>query len=232
MKQLQKVGGIVALYEALAYILGFVFYVFIVDYSGVVEPVQKVALLVDNQVNMFLNTLLVYVIFGIFLVVLALALYEQLKVNSPAIMQMATIFGLFWALVVIASGMIFITGMNSVVELYGKDPAQAATVWLAIDAVFEGIGGGVELLGGLWILLVSWAALRARKFPRALNYLGLAIGLVGILTIVPALEMLTDVFGLTQIVWFIWLGIAVLRNHPSAAVEKPDAYIPRHRTTT
>lgn len=82
------------------------------------------------------------------MVVLALTLHERLKVSSPAIMQMATVFGLFWALVVIASGMIFITGMNSVVALHGTDPTQAATVWLAVDAVFEGIGGGVELLGG------------------------------------------------------------------------------------
>jgi len=185
------------------------------DYSGVVEPAQKVALLVDNQVNMFILTLFVYVLFGIFLVILALALHERLKAKSPALMQTATVFGLFWALVVIASGMIYITGMNTVVPLYGSNPDQAATVWLAIEAVFEGIGGGVELLGGIWILLVSWAALRAAEFPKALNYFGAAIGVAGILTIIPALEMLTDVFGLTQIVWFIWLGIFLLRSKAS-----------------
>ncbi|MCP4419844.1 MAG: DUF4386 family protein [Chloroflexi bacterium] len=166
---------------------------------------------------MTIITLFVYVAFGIFLVVLSLALHERLKASSPAMMQTATVFGLFWALVVIASGMIFITGMNTVIDLYGTDPAQAATVWLAIDAVFEGIGGGVELLGGLWILLVSWAALRGGVFPKALNYFGAAIGVAGILTVVPALEVLTDVFGLTQIVWFVWLGIIMLRSSSSAA---------------
>jgi len=39
---------------------------------------------------------------------------------------------------------------------------------------------------------------------------------VGILTVVPALEVLTDVFGLTQIVWFVWLGIVMLRSSSSA----------------
>ena len=219
MKDFQKLGGIAALYEALAYVMGIVFYIFIVDYSSAVDPVQKVALLVDNPVSMYILTLFVYVVFGIFLVVLALALYERLKASSPAMMQTATVFGLFWALVVIASGMIFITGMDTVIGLYGTDPDQAATVWLAIDAVFEGIGGGVELLGGLWILLVSWAALRGKELPRALNYLGLAIGVVGILTVIPALEALTDVFGLTQIVWFVWLGIVMLRGSTSTAVD-------------
>ena len=231
MGNLQKVGGLAALYEALAYVLGIIFYIFIVDYSGATNPIQKVALLVDNPTSMYILTLLVYVVFGIFLVILALALYERLKASSPAIMQTATVFGLFWALVVIASGMIFITGMNTVVELYGTNQAQAATVWLAVDSVFEGIGGGVELLGGLWILLVSWAALRSGGLPRALNYLGVGIGVVGILTVIPALEVLTDVFGLTQIIWFIWLGIVMLRGSTSTMVEKSGEVVPQHGTT-
>ncbi|MCP5099621.1 MAG: hypothetical protein GY943_29050, partial [Chloroflexi bacterium] len=69
----------------------------------------------------------------------------------------------------------------------------------------------------LWILLVSWAALRGGVFSKALNYLGMGIGVAGILTVVPALEVLTDVFGLTQIVWFVWLGIIMLRSSSSAA---------------
>ena len=33
---------------------------------------------------------------------------------------------------------------------------------------------------------------------------------------VPALNSLTVVFGLLQIVWFIWLGIVMLRTRPGA----------------
>jgi hypothetical protein len=43
------------------------------------------------------------------------------------------------------------------------------------------------------------------------------IGVVGILTVVPALAVLQDVFGLTQIVWFVWLGIVMLRSNPDTA---------------
>ncbi len=213
---LQKMGGIAALYEAAAYVLGIVFFIAVLDYSGVVEPAQKVAFLVDNQVSLYILTLFVYVVFSLFLVVLALALYERLKAGSPAIMQTATAFALIWAGVVVAGGMIFIIGMDTVIDLSGADPVQAATVWLAIDAVFEGMGGGVELLGGVWTLLVSWTALRAKALPGALNYLGMVIGVVGILTVVPALAALQDVFGLTQIVWFAWLGIVMLRSNSNA----------------
>lgn len=215
MRNLQQMGGIAALYEAVAYVVGILFFIFIVDYAGVVDPIQKVALLVDNLAGMYIITLIIYVIFGVFLVVLVLALHERLQANTPVIMQTATAFGLIWAGVVIAGGMIFNIGTGVVVDLYSTDPTQAATVWLAIDAVFNGLGGGVEILGGLWVLLVSWAALRASGLPRALNYLGLVVGGAGILTIVPALgEPGGIMFGLGQIVWFVWLGMVMLRRTP------------------
>jgi hypothetical protein len=218
MKNLQKMGGIAALYEAAAYIVGMVGFLLVVDVSGVVDPVQKVALMVDNLAFLYIMHLIVYVVWAVFLVVLALALYERLKAGSPAIVQTATVFGMIWATVIIASGMIYNSGMENVVDLYGKDPAQAATVWLAIDSVLGGLGGSNEILGGIWILLISWAALRAGVLPRVLNYLGVAIGVAGIISVVPALaELFIYIFALGQIVWFVWLGIVMLRGSPSAA---------------
>jgi len=218
MKNFQKMGSISALYMAAAYVLGIVGFKLVADYSAVVDPVAKVAFLGENQTIMYILHLLVYVVWGIFMVVLALALYERLKASSPAMAQTATVFGLIWAGLIIASGMIFNIGMDNVVDLFDTDPAQAATVWLAIESVFEGMGGGNEIVGGIWILLVSWAALRAGEFPRVLNYLGLVLGVAGILSAIPALgEIGAAIFGLGQIVWFLWLGIVMLRSKPSAA---------------
>ncbi len=213
MKSLQKMGGLAALYEAAAYIVGMVFFILVVDYSAVIDPIQKVALLAENQTLMYIMTLVIYVAFGISLVVLTLALFERLRAGASAMAQTATAFGLIWAGLVIAAGMIFNIGMGTVVGLYATDPAQAATVWLAIGAVFEGIGGGNEIVGGLWVLLASWAALRADEFPRLLNYIGLLIGVAGILSAIPALgEIGGAIFGLGQIVWFVWIGIDLLRS--------------------
>jgi hypothetical protein len=225
MNNLQKLGGIAALYEAIAYVVGIVFYIFIMDYSAVVDPVQKVALLADNQVSMVIITLIIYVIFGVFLAVLVLALNDRLKVSTPTLAQLATTFGLFWAGVVIASGMIFNIGLGTVIDLYATNPAQAATAWLTIEAVSEGLGGGTEILGGLWILLVSWAALQAGAFSRGLNTLGLVIGVAGIVSVVPALsEIGGAIFGLTQIVWFVWIGIIMFRSSPTPVVEQPKTF--------
>ena len=219
MNDFQKMGGVAALIEAATYVVGFALaFTLLAPYAvGDFDPGQSVAFLVDNQAIMYIWNLIIYVVNGVFLVVLALALYERLKAGSPAMVQTATAFGLIWAGLVIASGMLIINDLGVVVDLYGKDPAQAVSVWLALDSVENAFGGGIELPGGLWALLVSWAALRAGGLPRALNYLGVVAGVAGLLTVVPPLKDLQIVFGLGSIVWFAWVGIVMLRSSPSAA---------------
>ena len=96
----------------------------------------------------------------------------------------------------------------------------AAALWIGW-AVAVGAscatGAGGELLGGLWVLLVSVAALRTGALPKALNWLGVTIGAAGVLSVVPVLGDLKYGFGLLQIVWFVWLGIVMLRTTARAA---------------
>jgi hypothetical protein len=216
ISDLQKLGGISALIEAALYVTGFGLFLTVLDSSGYEGQVQQVAFLAANQVASYMAYLLIYVVFGVVLVVLALALHARLKNGSPAIMQTATAFGLIWAGLVIASGMIANIGNSTVVGLFSENQDQAVSLWLTIITVQEALGGGNEIVGGLWVLLLSWAALRGGSLPTVLNYLGVLVGLAGILTVVPAFDVLMDVFGLSQIVWFAWLGIVMLRENPSA----------------
>ena len=104
------------------------------------------------------------------------------------------------------------------VALYAKDPTQAALAWQGIETVASGLSfGNGEIIGGLFPLLVSIAALRTRGLPRFLNILGLLVGVVGIISTIPALTNLTGVFGASQIIWFVWLGIVLLRSKPDEA---------------
>ncbi|MBK9942367.1 MAG: DUF4386 family protein [Kouleothrix sp.] len=212
-------GGFSALYMAAAYLIGIVLFLVVLDYSSVTEPAQKVALNVDNQVVIFSTNLLMYVFFGLCLIILLLALYERLKSGAPAIMQAATAIGIIWAGSLIASGMVANAGLATIVPLYAQDPAQAALTWQGIEAVAHGLGNANgEILGGPLTLLVSLAGLRAGGLPRGLNMLGLLVGAVGIISIIPGLtEMMVGMFGLSQIIWFIWLGIVLLRSNPSPA---------------
>jgi hypothetical protein len=210
---LQRIGGIAALTEAAIYVAGILYFLVVLDYANVTGASQQVELFVANETSLYAMNLLIYVVFGVVLVALVLALHDRLKAGAPTTMQAATAFGLIWAGLVIASGMISNIGTTVVVDLYSTDPNQAAATWLAINPVVEGLGGGNEIVGGIWTLLVSLAALRAGLLHRALNYLGVVVGVAGILSAVPALgEVGGGVFGLTQIVWFVGLGILLLRN--------------------
>jgi len=209
----QKVGGLAALYLAAAFLAAMPYFLIFVKSPSVVDPVEKVALLVGNHASMRVMYLITYVFFGVVLAVLALALYARLRDGAPTLIQAATAVGLIWAFVLVASGMIFNAGMAAVVELHGTSPGQAVSAWQAIEPVAQGLGGsGGELLGGLWVLLVSVAALRTGGLPKRLNWLGVATGAVGVLSVVSALKDLAYGFGLLEIVWFVWLGIVMLRT--------------------
>jgi len=210
--RLRKMGGLAALYLAAAYLLAMPFFLVVVDYPSVTDPAEKVTLLAANHASMDAMYLITYVLFGVALAVLALALYQRLKPAAPVVMQVATAVGLMWAFVLIASGMVFNAGMAAVVDLYPSNPGQAVSMWQAIEPVAQGLGGsGGEILGGLWVLLVSVAGLHADGLSRPLSWLGVAIGLVGILSVVPPLRDAAYAFGLLQIAWFVWLGITMLR---------------------
>ena len=163
MKTLQKMGGIAALICAATYLvaMGLFFTLLAPIANKDLDFGQFMAFFIENQTIVFIWHLTMYMVNGVFLVILALALYERLKAGSPAMAQTATIFGLIWAALVLTSGLITNHGLNVVVDLYGKDPSQAATVKLLLDAVTLGIDSSDRFLGCLWVLLISWAAMRA-----------------------------------------------------------------------
>lgn len=217
MKTLQKSGGIAALYMATAHLIGITIFLVVLDYLSITDPAQKVALNVEKQVAIFSTNLLMYVFFGFALIVLSLALYDKMKSGAPALMQVASAMGIIWAGSLIASGMVANAGLATVAALYAKDPAQAVSTFQAIEAMANGLGNANgEILGGIWTLLVSLAALRSGGLPKGLNILGMSVGVIGIITIIPALNPLTGIFGLGQIVWFVGLGIVLLRSDSGA----------------
>jgi hypothetical protein len=74
----------------------------------------------------------------------------------------------------------------------------------------------------LWVLLISAASFRSATFPKAFGYLGIVVGLAGVLTVVPMLKDLAMIFGISQILWFAWIGIVMLRRiHSRTSVSTP-----------
>ena len=122
-----------------------------------------------------------------------------------------------------AAGLLYI--LIEIVPFIPTDSSPTATAWLGPGSALEGLVGRAEVWGGLWILLVTWGALRAGGLPRARNHLGLAVGVAGIATAVPALAVLGIGFRAGELVWGAWLGIALLRNSPNAAARKLGEFV-------
>ena len=217
MNGLQKMGAVAALAMAATWVVAFAVLLGVLTPAGYfdegVTALESARIITDNQALASIGYLIPYVAWGILLVVLTLALHDRLKAGAPAVAQIATAIGLIWAGLVIASGLVATLGIRVVGELYGTDAAQAGAVWAPVETVVGGLGGGAgEILGGVWLLLIGWAALRARELPRALSFLGIVLGVAGILTVVPPLEPASSLYGLGLIVWFVWLGIVMLRT--------------------
>lgn len=225
---LRRLGGLSALILAVAYVVGCVLNYTLLDTSSILDPVAKVAFLAEKQTLFHLWIFFIYVVFGVFLVFLAEALYEQLKSGAPALARTATAFALIWAGLLIAAGNVFIAGLNTVAGLFAQNPAQAGAAWLAIESVHLGLSGTAEIPGALWTLLVSVAALQAARFPRALSHVGIATGVVGLLTAIPALFMpASAAYALGHCAWWIWLAVLLLRKGALDTAQGPQRVAPR-----
>jgi hypothetical protein len=233
MINLQKSGGIAALLHAAAYLVGLVLGFALIFPLMDAAPDQYLKFVSENQAMVYLWNLISYWGSAITLVIMVLALYEQLKDGSPALAPIATAFGLIWAGLIIASGNLMLHNGGVLAELYRQNPARAVAAWTALESVEVGITSGNELVGSLWVLLLSVAALRTGQLNRAMNWLGLVLGVAGILTLVPALyDSLIMVFGPGMIVWSVWVGIVLLRRKPVAVTRQAETFVPCSGTTS
>ncbi len=202
----KSIGAIAANMAAMSFLVGFSLYFTLLmdtNYTRLdLEPLEKVKFLIENQSLLHIWYLIIYVFFGVTLALLCLILHQRLYQGSPLMTRLATVFGLIWVGLVIASGMIVTVGNNHVIEVYAQDPEQAAYLWLVVQVVTNALGGGNEIVGGLWMLLISLVALRSVELSRILVLSGLIIGTAGVLTIIPAWEILEAVFGFGCILWF------------------------------
>ena len=113
MNNLQKFGGVAALTEAIIYVSAFIFFGAIWDFPTDASTIQKFTFLADNQLTLSIVNLVMYVIFGICLAVLVLALHHRLKDKALVLSQLASVFGLVWVGLIIASGMIANIGLGT-----------------------------------------------------------------------------------------------------------------------
>ncbi|MFD2185815.1 hypothetical protein [Aquimarina celericrescens] len=219
LKKFQKLGGVCAILEALIYIAAFLVYGGVLVYPNAnASIVAELNFLSDNYITLAILNFVSYVLFGILLAVLVLAIHQRLKNYSPSFSKLAFVFGIIWVGLVIASGMITNIGLKYVIETGIREPENAMQIWSSISIISEGLGGGNEIVGGIWVLLISIIALKGQLFSKPLIFLSIIVGIAGILTIYP-LDFFTEIFGISQIIWFLWIGIFMMRN-PSVVMRE------------
>lgn len=209
-----RAGAIGALTAAATFIFGIALLVTTLsDYTeGDPTRGESVDFLTAHQGTLFGWYLVIFLVFGVAIIPLARTLHRRLADLSPQLADIGAVFAYIWAGLMFATGMIHNIGITAVADLNETDPAAAEALWSSIDAVTEGLGGGNELVGGLWILLVSLAAWGSGRLPTGLNVLGIASASAGLITLVPGLSDVGIVFGLGSIAWFAWTGIVLLRT--------------------
>jgi len=96
MNKLQKVAGVSAIFEALIYIVAFVYFGAFEAYPSEGTASEKMAYLAENQFVFSMIYFLMYAVFGIFLAVLVVGLYEKLKLTNDPIVKVGSVFGVVW----------------------------------------------------------------------------------------------------------------------------------------
>lgn len=212
-KSTLKSGAFAALFEALVYIFGFAVMVFYLNPSEGSEVENGTLLHFLENKNLFqVWMVFIYVFFGIALVFLNSALKTIYKNFSEHYSEIMATFGNIWAVLVIASGMIAVIGIDVVDQIAKTNIDEAAILWTTLNTIQNGLGGGVEIIGGIWVLLISVIGLKYKTLSKYLHWLGILVAIAGILTIVPILKELGSVFGILQIFWFTALGIGLWRK--------------------
>ncbi|OHD19624.1 MAG: hypothetical protein A2087_09840 [Spirochaetes bacterium GWD1_61_31] len=220
MKNLQKAGGVAALVAAGTYLFAMVLLVTVLAplEDSTLGFAEYIAFLSVHQTFAFAWDFIPYILNGVCLALLALALYERMKAAAPRLATVATTFGFIWVTLVFLSGFIAINGNNTLLSLAATNPAQAETLRLTLDTVTAGIDSSDKILGCLWVGLMSLAGFRTGALCKSLSILGMAIGSLGLAgSAVPALAAVSYAFGVGVIAWWIGLGIYLLRGRNAIA---------------
>ena len=208
---LLRFGGLASIGMALCYVAMAVIFLGMLSMPAGLDTAGKIQYLQQHHLLVASGYGIGYLLFGMLLAIVLKALQRVFANTSSAVSALSERFGNVWLALMMASGMMALIGLQMVFRLMESDPQQALALYNTRNLLTESLGGGIELVGGLWVLLLSISGLQQQCLGKALHMLGLVVGALGILTVMHTLPYLKDAFGITQLIWFIWLGVSLLR---------------------
>ncbi|MCA9365297.1 hypothetical protein KC723_00200 [Candidatus Kaiserbacteria bacterium] len=205
MTLFKKLATISAVYGGLSYIGGIFVYLQLLKYDSVSTPSEQLAIIGNNPVLVHITTLHIYILFSFGIILLATYLYLKLKDQQPALGLLSLISGVVWSTLLIASG--FISMGVTAILMNGTAVSELTFAWQAIDIVSNALGGGNELIGGVFTGLLSLALYKARYSSLVTSLLGVVVFVGGIISALPYLaDVGIGIFVISQILWFFSLA--------------------------
>lgn len=201
----KKLATISAAYSGLSYVGGIFVYLQLLRYDSATSASEQLAIISSNPVLVHITTLHIYVIFSFGIIVLTTYLYLKLKDQQPILVLLGLISGVIWATILIASG--FITMGVTTLLMNGTAASGLLPAWQAVDIISNALGGGNELIGGVFTGLVSLAIYKARFAGVATSILGALVFIGGTISALPYLaDIGIGIFVISQILWFFSLA--------------------------
>lgn len=207
----KKLAAISAVYCGLSYIAGMFVYLYILQYNNATTAAAQIDITSSKAVLMHITTLHTYVLFSFAIILIATYLYLKLKDQQQALGLLSLIIGIIWSTILIASGFISMTVTSMFMS--GAEITGLENAWQALDIIKNALGGGNELIGGVFTGLLSLAMYKARFSSMLTSGLGAIVFVGGFISSLPYLaEVGIGIFVISQILWFFSLGYDINKN--------------------
>lgn len=211
MKLFKKIAAISSVYGGLSYIGGIFVYLQLLQYDSANSASEQIEIISNNPVLVHITTLHIYIIFSFGIILLATYLYLKLKDQQSILGLLGLVTGVMWATILIASGFISI----AVTTLLMNDVAASELVsaWQAVDIVSNALGGGNELIGGIFTGLWSLVMYKTHFSTIVTSVLGALVFIGGTISVLPYLaDIGIGIFVISQIFWFFNLARDISKN--------------------
>ncbi|WP_158584137.1 hypothetical protein [Salinibius halmophilus] len=205
-----KLAAASLLLMALSYMTLMVIYGAILVMPEGLSDVEKLAFSAEHAGLINFTYIAGYILFSVFLVLVNIATKSIMEVESELLAKATHAFGLIWAVLLVSAGLIAISSTNLIANnVLAIDTALA--YYHTSNLLTEALGGGIEFIGGAWILLIGAFGFYTRAFGRLFSGFSFLKGAIGIATLFSTEMVLRVAFGLTGVIWFIWFAIALLQ---------------------
>ena len=211
----ERTGGLAGILAGLTFLFGMVFYLALlteVQFGNLSADITSQLIYLQEHSG-FLYTwyFVIYLVFGFALLNMQFGLSALLP--RTTLSQAASLVAYLWAGLVISAGLVATVGHNMVITLAQAHPEIAPGAFVSLHIVVNGLGGGNELVGGVWLILVFFASRQKQSLPEAIQWSALLVGFAGTATALPQLAGFCGaVFGLGGILWFVATGMHLAFN--------------------